>query len=40
MAQRIKDLALSLQQLRSLLECGSDPWSGNFCMLRMQQKNK
>ena len=30
MAQWVKDLALSLQWLRSLLGCGFDPWSRNF----------
>ena len=31
-AQCVKDPALSLQQLRSLLWHGFDPWPGNFCM--------
>ena len=34
-AQQVKGLALSLQQLRSLLWCGFDPWPGNLRMLRM-----
>ena len=34
MAQRIKDLMLSLQWL------GFDPWLGNFGMLRMRPKKK
>ena len=32
MAQQVKDPALSLQQLGSLLWCGLDHWSGNFHM--------
>jgi len=28
LAQWVKDLALSLQQLRMLLRCSFDPWSG------------
>lgn len=32
MVQRVKDLALSLQQLRSLLWCRFYPWPGVFCM--------
>lgn len=32
-AQRVKDLALSLLWLRSLLGLGFDPWQGNFHML-------
>ena len=31
-AQCVKDLALSLLWLRSLLWYGIDPWPGNFCM--------
>ena len=30
MAQQVKDLALSLQQLRSLLWCRFSPWPGNL----------
>ena len=30
MVHWVKHLALSLQQLGSLLWCGLDPWSGNF----------
>ena len=37
-AQRVKDLALSLQWLGLLLWRGFDPWPGNFHMLRRQQK--
>ena len=33
MAQRVKDLTLSLHQLESLLQCGFDPWPRNFHML-------
>ena len=40
MVQQVKDLALSLQWLRSLLCCGFDPWPGNFCMLQMWSKIK
>ena len=38
--QQIKDLALSLQQLRLLLWCGFDPWPGNFYMLQAWPKKK
>ena len=38
MVQRVKDLALSLQQLGSLLWCGFDPWHGNFHLLQAQPK--
>ena len=31
-AQWIKDLVVSLQQLGSLLQCSFDPWPGNFHM--------
>ena len=34
----VKDLALSLQWLRSLLWCGFDSWTGNFYMLQVQPK--
>ena len=37
-AQQVKDLALALQQLRSLLWCGFDPWPGNFHMPRARPK--
>ena len=40
MASQVKDLALSLLWLWSLLSHGFDPWSGNFCMLQMQPKTK
>ena len=33
LAQQVKDLALSLQQLRLLLWHRFNPWSRNFCML-------
>ena len=33
MAQGVKDLALSLWLLRSLLRCGFSPWPGNLHML-------
>ena len=38
-AQQVKEPALSLQQLGSLLWHGFDPWPGNFCMLQLQSKN-
>ena len=34
MAQWVKDLVLSLQQLMWLLWCRFDPWPGNFHMPR------
>ena len=40
MAQSVKDPALSLQQLQSLLWCRSDPWPGNFCVPQVQPKKK
>ena len=42
MAQWVKAVALSLQQLQLLLCCRSDPWPGNFCMLwaRLKKKKK
>ena len=40
MVQHIKDPALSLQQLGSLLWWGFSPWLGNFCMPRTQPKKK
>ena len=42
MAQRVKDLASSLQRLRSLLWRRFDPWPGNFHMPRawLKQTNK
>ena len=36
--QLVKDLALSLQWLGSLLGRGFDPWSRNFHMLKCSQK--
>ena len=40
-AQCVKDLALSLQQLGSLQWCGLDPWPGNFPMSQIHSnKNK
>ena len=38
MAQRVKELALSLQQLESLLWHGLNPWPGNFYMLQVLPK--
>ena len=40
MAQQVKDLALSLQQLRLLPWCGLDPCPRNFHMPRAWQKKK
>ena len=40
MVQWIKDPALSLQWLRSLLWCRFDPWPGNFHMLPAWSKKK
>ena len=40
MVQHVKDPALSLQQLGSLLWHGFAPWPGNFHMLQMQPKKK
>ena len=37
-AQQVKDLVLSLQQLGLLLWHESDPWPGNFHMLWVQPK--
>ena len=37
-AQKVKDLALSLQWLGLLLWSGLDPWPGNFHMLQVQPK--
>ena len=39
-AHEIKDLALSLQWLRSMLWCRFDSWPVNFHMLPMWQKKK
>ena len=38
-AQRLKDLALLLQWLQSLLWYRFDPWPGNFHMPQVQPKN-
>ena len=38
--QRVKDVAMSLQQLRLLLWCWYHPLQGNFCMPWMLQKKK
>ena len=38
MVQWVKDLALSLQQLRSLLWRGFDPWPWNSHMPQVQPK--
>lgn len=40
MAQRVKDPALSLQQLGSLLWCGFDPRPGNSHMLQAWPKER
>ena len=40
MAQQVKDLALSLQWLESLVWHGFDPWPRNFHMPRAQTKKK
>ena len=40
MAQQVKDLVLSLQQLRSLLVHRFDPWPENFHMPRLWPKRK
>ena len=40
MVQQVKDLALSLQQLRSLLWSRFDPWPRNFHMPWVQTKKK
>ena len=45
MVQWIKDLALTLQWLRSLLWCGVDPWLRNFyyamgVTIKLKQTNK
>lgn len=39
-AQQVKDVAWSLQQLRSLLCRGFDPWPENFHMMRVWPKKK
>ena len=39
-AQQVKDPALSLKQLRSLLWCRFDPWPGNLHMPQAQPKRK
>ena len=36
----LKELALSLQQLWSLLRCGFDPWPGSFYMLWARPKKE
>ena len=40
MAQQVKDLVLSLQQLGLLLWYRFDPWPGNFHMPQVQPKKK
>lgn len=40
MVQLFKDLALSLQQLRSQLWYRFDPWTRNFRVLRTQPREK
>ena len=40
MAHQVKDRALSLQWLESLLGHGFDPWSRNFHVLWVQPKTK
>ena len=39
-AQKVKDLALSLLWLWLLLWCGFDPWPGNFHMPQVWPKNQ
>ena len=39
MVQQVKDSALSLQQLRSLLWCGFDPSPGNFYAMGVAKRN-
>ena len=38
--QQVRDLAVSLQQLGSLLWCGFNSWARNFHMMRAQLKKK
>ena len=40
MAQKVKDLVLSLQWLGSLLCCGFSPWPRNFHMPQAWPKKK
>ena len=40
MAQQVENLALSLLWLRLLLWRRFNPWPRNFCMPRVQSKNK
>ena len=40
MTQQVKDPVLSLQQLRSLLWHGFDPWPGNVHMPQLQPEKK
>ena len=40
MAQWVKDTALSLQRLRSLLWCRFNPWSGNFHRPSCRKENE
>ena len=40
MAQQVKDVVLSLQQLGSSLWLGLDPWPGNFHMSQARPKKK
>ena len=40
MAQWVKELVLSLQWLRLLLEYGLNPWPENFHMLQLWPKKK
>ena len=40
MAQQVKDLAMSLQWLQSLVWHVFDPWPGNFYILWLGQKKK
>ena len=39
-AQWVKDLALSLGQLRVLLRCGFNPWPRKFHMLQVWPRKK
>ena len=38
MEQQVKDPALSLQPIGSLLWCSFDPWPGTICVLQVQPK--
>ena len=38
--QRIKDLALSLPWIESLLWCWFNPWPENFCTVKEKKRRK